>query len=108
MFNKSTDMTYSEWRNTEAYYILSRKTKSVWVWFGDMTKKEKNEHPSAECCGGYLKEIEYSKSSKEWWKQLTDEEKLTLFQLPNFDLEVFNDIMSLKITQKEYRRITKK
>ena len=103
MFNKPTDMTFEEWRNSEAYDILWRKKKSV--WFEDMTDAEKKKYPSAETCGGYLKEIEYGKSSKEWWKSLEDYEKKTIFQLPNFDLDIFNDIMALKVTKKEYKRI---
>ena len=107
MFNKPTDMSFEEWRNSEAWYILNRKTKSVWVWYSDMTDEEKKAHPSAETCDGYLKEIEYSTSSKEWWEQLEDYEKLTLFQLPNFDLDVFNDIMELNISKKEHKKIIK-
>lgn len=37
-------------------------------------------------------------------RELTDEEKLTLFQLPNFDLEIFNDIMAVNITVEEFNK----
>ena len=105
MFNKPTDMTYDEWRNSEAYDILWRKQKLAWVLLNDMTDEEKKEHPSAETCDGYLKEIEYEKSSKEWWNQLKNYEKKTIFQLPNFDLAVFNDIMALEISEEEYKEV---
>ena len=57
MFNKKTDMTFEEWRNSEAYYILTRNVKSEWVWYDNMTDKEKKQYKSAKTCDGYLKEI---------------------------------------------------
>ena len=107
MFNKETDMTWEEWRNSEAYDILTRNVKSQWIWYDDMTEAEKEKYPSAKTCDGYLKEIERSTSSKEWWKQLEMYEKATIIQLPNFDLDIFNDIMEFKVTKKEYKEIQK-
>ena len=107
MFNKETEMTWEEWRNSEAYNILTRTEKSVWVWYGDMTDEEKQKHPSAKTCDGYLKEIPRGTSSKEWWNRLETYEKATIIQLPNFDLEIFNDIMEFKVTKKEYKEILK-
>ena len=107
MFNKETDMTYEEWRNSEAYDILTRVTKSQWIWYDEMTEAEKKKYPSAKTCDGYLKETERKTSSKEWWKSLEIYEKATIIQLPNFDLDIFNDIMEFKVTKKEYKEILK-
>ena len=105
MFNKETDMTWKEWQNSEAYDILTRVKKSVWVWYDDMTDKEREENPSSKTCDGYLKEIEKKIGTKEWWNNLEMYKKATIIQLPNFDLDIFNDIMELKITKKEYKEI---
>ena len=105
MFNKETNMTWEEWENSEVYDILTRNVKSQWISYSQMTNEEKEKYPSAKNCGGYLKEIERSKSSKEWWKQLEMHEKATIIQLPNFDLDIFNDIMEFKITKEEYKEI---
>ena len=70
-----------------------------------MTDEEKQKHPSAKTCEGYLKEIERKAGSEEWWNNLEMYEKATIVQLPNFDLEVFNDIMEFKVTKKEYKEI---
>ena len=109
MFNKETDMTWEEWKNSEAYDILTRNIKSQWIWYDDMTDKdkEKEKYPSAKTCDGYLKEIERGTSSKEWWNNLETYEKATIVQLPNFDLDIFNDIMEFKVTKKEYKEILK-
>ena len=107
MFNKETDMTWEEWRNSEAYDILTKNIKSQWIWYYNMTDEEKEKYPSAKACDGYLKEIERKTSSKEWWNQLEMYEKATLIQLPNFDLDIFNDIMEFKVTKKEYKEILK-
>lgn len=107
MFNKPTDMTYEEWKNSEAFGILTNLVKNVWVCFDEMTEEEKEEHSSAKTCNGYLKEIPRAKSSEKWWKDLDISEKATIIQLPNFDLDIFNDIMELNITEKEYKEILK-
>ena len=107
MFNKETEMTWKEWRDSEAYYILNRTIKNQWIYYEDMTDEEKEKYPSAKTCGGYLKEIKRADSSKEWWKQLEMHEKATIIQLPNFDLDIFNDIMEMKVTKKEYKELNK-
>ena len=105
MFNKPTDMSWEEWRDSEAYDILTKVKKSEWVWYDNMTDEEKEKHPSAKTCDGYLKETERKVGTKEWWDNLAMYEKATLIQLPNFNLNVFNDIMELEISKKEYKEI---
>ena len=107
MFNKETDMSFEEWRNTRAFDILRNVGKSIWVYFENMTKKEKEQFPSAETCGGYLKELTRKKASKKWWNNLSKYDKQEIFNLPNFDLKIFNEIMELKITKKEYNEVMK-
>src|SRR5574344_798655 len=108
MFNKPTDMTYEEWKDSKAFDILIKHTKSQWISFDNMTNEEKKKYTSAEICKGYLKEIDRKVGSKEWWKQLEDYEKETIIQMPNFDLKIFNDIMELHITEKEFNEIKKR
>jgi len=107
MFNKETDMSFEEWRNTRAYDLLRMIPKNRWVWFSDMTDAEKKKYPSAETCNGYLKEIPRKEASKEWWNNLGKFDKQEIFNLPNFDLKIFNEIMKLKITKKEYDEVMK-
>ncbi len=97
MFNKETDMSFDEWRNTRAYDVLCDVPKSKWIYFDDMTKEEKIKFPSAKTCGGYLKELTRKEASQEWWNSLDKYDKQEIFSLPNFDLEIFNEIMELNI-----------
>ena len=108
MFNKETNMTFEEWRNTRAYDILINLEKSIWVYFDDMNNLEKKKYiKSAETCDGYLKEISRKEASKKLWNNLSINDKYEIMTLPNFDLDVFNDIMELKITKKEYKEVLK-
>ena len=107
MFNKETDMSYEEWENTRAYDVLRQIEKSKWVHFSEMTDEEKQEYPSAETCDGYLKEIPRKEAVKVWWNDLSDYDKQEIFNLPNFDLDVFNDIMESEISKEEYDEVMK-
>ena len=107
LFNKETDMTFEEWRNTRAYDLLRYVKKSVWVYAYEMTEEEKQKYPNYERCDGYLKEIPRKEASKEWWDNLNKYDKNEIFTLPNFDLKIFNKIMELKITKKEYLEVIK-
>jgi len=107
LFNKETDMTFEEWRNTRAYDLLCDVEKSKWICFDDMSAEEKEKFPSAETCGGYLKELSRKEASKSWWNNLDDYDKNELFGLPNFDLKIFNEIMELDIKKTEYKKVVK-
>ena len=105
MFNKKTTMTFEEWRNTRAFDLLNMIEKSRWVFYSQMTEEEKQQYPYAETCDGYLKEIPRAEASKEWWDNLDIYDKAEIFSLPNFSLKIFNDIMELDITRKEYKEV---
>ena len=57
LFNKPSDMTYREWMDSDAKYLLNQIPKDVveWVYEVDMTDEEKEQHPTYEATGGYLK-----------------------------------------------------
>lgn len=105
MFNKETDMTFKEWENTRAYDVLNGIDKFGWVYYEEMTKEEKEQYESAETCGGYLKEIPRKEAVEKWWKNLDIEDKQEIFNLPNFDLDIFNDIMESSISKEEYKEV---
>ena len=105
MFNKETEKTWKEWRSSKAYNILTKNIKTQWISYSNMTEEEKEKYPDAKTCDGYLKEIDREESSKQWWNSLEINEKAIIIKLPNFDLDIFNDIMELKISKKEYKEI---
>ena len=50
-------MTYREWLESDARWLLNQIPKDVveWVYEEDMTDEEKAAHPTYETTGGYLK-----------------------------------------------------
>lgn len=98
-FDKESDMTFLEWRNSEAYRILCRVSfePARWIRSDDMTDEEKTAHPEYETTGGYLKIRNISDCFKEWWEGLTEHEKQVIKNIPNFDADKFELITGIKV-----------
>ena len=96
-FNKESDMTWDEWYNHDAYCASRRLETTKWIYWDDMTDKEKANNEKAYVCGGYLKVYEYKEAWKNLWDTLDDDEKETFSTLPNFDPDVFEDITGIRI-----------
>ena len=77
LFNKSSDMTYREWLESDARWLLNQMPKNVveWVYESDMSDEEKAEHQTYETTGGYIKVMEKSESGQLWWNDLPDDKK---------------------------------
>lgn len=99
LFNKSSDMTYCEWMNSDARYLLKQIPKSVvkWIFSGNMTDEEKAEHPIHEITGGYLKVLDGAESSQKWWNNLSDSDKDIIKSIPNFDSDIFEECTGIKV-----------
>lgn len=91
LFNKPSGMTYREWINSDARYLLNQIPKNVveWVYEENMTDTEKAAHPTYETTGGYLKVLDESECGQLWWDALTDYQKNIIKAIPNFDAEIF-------------------
>ena len=96
-FDNPTDMTFKEWRNSEAYYLLRGIDFMEWVYFEDMTEEEKKKHPEAETTGGYLKRYDLKESANRWWDSLSDDSRQVIKDIPNFDAEKFYKITGVKV-----------
>ena len=98
-FDKESDMTFRQWRNSEAYQLLRRIQfePNQWVWADDMSDEEKIAHPEHETTGGYLKIRDDTDCYKEWWNSLTNEEKEVIKNIPNFDADKFFIITGIKV-----------
>ena len=99
MFDELTEMTYRDWLNHPARFILNSVPfdELRWVYSEDMTDDEKKEHPEHDVTGGFLKEFNYSKKRQNWWDELDSDNKKTIKSLPNFDKEKFERIVGIKI-----------
>lgn len=98
-FDKPTDMTFEQWRNSEAYCLLitSDLRPTVWIPLKDMSELEKKQHPEAYTTGGYLKIRDNNDRFIEWWSNLTDEEKDIIKSIPNFDPDKFFEITGIRV-----------
>ena len=99
LFNKPSDMTYSEWIDSDARYLLNRIPKNVveWIYSEDMTDEEKSEHPTHETTGGYLKVLDESECGQLWWGSLSDRQKNIIKAIPNFDAEIFFQCTGVRV-----------
>ena len=77
LFNKPSNITYREWLESEARYLLNNIPKDVaeWVFEEDMTDEEKVEHPTYKTTGGYLKVLDKSEGRQSWWDDLSNGKK---------------------------------
>ena len=91
LFNKPSGMTYREWIDSDARYLLNQISKNVveWVYEENMTDTEKAAHPTYETTGGYLKVLDESECGQLWWNGLSDHQKNIIKAIPNFDAEIF-------------------
>ena len=99
MFNKPSDWTFRDWVNSDARYLLNQIKKNIveWIDFCNMTDEEKKNHPEAETTGGYLKVLDESENAQIWWDDLTEYNRNIIKALPNFDKEIFEQIVGVKI-----------
>ena len=96
-FDKPSNMTFEEWRNSYAYYLLNKIDFIDWVHIDDMTEEEMKEHPEAETTKGYLKQYDLKESASKWWNELKNYEKEIIKNIPNFDAEKFYKITGVKV-----------
>jgi len=101
LFNKPSDMTYHEWMDSDARYLLNQIPKNVveWVDEEDMTNEEKTAYPTYETIGGYLKTLDESESGQLWWNGLSDCDKQIIKNIPNFDPDIFYECTGIRVTK---------
>ena len=69
---------------------------TVWVSHDTATEEEKTEHKAEiEICGGFLKKINYKDAWRIAWNKASIEERKELFDLPNWDNQVFKEITGI-------------
>ena len=69
---------------------------NIWVSHDTATEEEKEEHKKEiETCGGFLKTLDYKDAWRLAWDKASVEERKELFDLPNWDNEVFKEITGI-------------
>ena len=101
LFNKPSDVTYRDWLNSDARYLLNQIPKDVveWIWSNNMTYEEKEQHPEYKTTGGYLKVLDESECGQIWWGSLSERQKNIIKSIPNFDAEIFEQCTGIKVDE---------
>ena len=99
IFDVETDMTFRQWRNSDAYLILRRIEfkPNEWISSYSMSEDEKKKYPEHETTGGYLKVCDTDKTFINWWNELDDIEKETIKGIQNFNAEKFKLITGIEV-----------
>ena len=86
MFNKMTDCKRDDIHIPSwCYFDLT-----VWVSHDTATEEEKKKYKNEiEICGGFLKTLDYKDAWRLAWNKASVDERKKLFELPNWDNEVF-------------------
>lgn len=104
-FDMPSNMTFNEWRRTDAYRLLEKRFK----YFKFISKYEANKMDISDCTerdlditGGYLKGYNHWLAWKMFWESLSKNEMSKFTSLPNFDPEKFKKITGIDIKNKSY------
>ena len=105
MFNKPSDWTHETWFHSDARYLLSQmpmqKNAVEWICSKDMTAEEKTAYPTYKTTGGYLKTLSETESAQLWWNSLSEEDKQKIYDIPNFDAEIFKVCTGIDVNATE-------
>ena len=99
IFNKLSDLTYRDWLNSKAKYILNQIPLNVlsWIWEDEMSDDEKQQHPEYTVTGGFLKHVKKETERQIWWDKLSTDKKDAILNIPNFDKKIFKEITGINV-----------
>lgn len=96
LFNKDTNLTYTEFINSEYYRAMCSGNFILTEWV-EYTKEEIQANHDKEMIDGYLKVYSYEEACRNWWDSLTEENRKIIQSIPNFDADVFEEITGIKL-----------
>ena len=91
-------MSRNDFNNLLAIRAMRWKFESSWwIYSENMTDEEKAAHLEHETTGGYLKTVGFKTACGLMWENMTDDEKESVKDIPNFDAEVFKEITGISV-----------
>lgn len=96
VFNKDSGMTFEEAMRTEWFRVLRKYVLELTEWV-EYTDAEKKESVIRQCIGGYLKKYTYKEACANWWSKYSDDEKQIIMTMPNFDVDIFEEITGIDV-----------
>lgn len=102
LFEKPSGLTYEEVMNIPGITVLNRTyANNWWICSEVMTDEEKAVHPEHETLGGYLKSIPFKDACVLMWKNLSENDKRKVLEIPNFDADIFYRITGIRIGEQD-------
>jgi len=77
-----------------------------WIAEGSMTDQEKIDYPTFHTTGGYLKSYEYQEAFKKSWNEASEEDRVLVEKLPNFDADIFLEISGIDVRKRTAQEMT--
>lgn len=97
-FNKPLNISREDFMECTGMQIMSRLRICEWIFADDMTDKEKEQFPTYETTGSYLKKLDFKEACQKLWDSLDDDKKQSVCEIPNFDPVVFKQITGIDVT----------
>ena len=91
-----TDMTMSEFRNSKYYDAIFSSPYNLTKWI-EYTAEEKAQDEKKVSRGGYLQTYSYQEACKNWWENMTKENRKIIMSIPNFDADIFKEITGIEV-----------
>jgi hypothetical protein len=95
VFNKKCKL--EDWENYNKPRFIYNIILNEWIYWSNMSDEEKEEHPKAYVCEGYLKRYDYKEAWQNAYNKASKEDIELLKALPNFSSTVFKEITGIKI-----------
>jgi hypothetical protein len=97
-FNKPLDIDRNTFNSNLAVKAMNWKYENDWwIYSENMTEEEKEAHPEHETTGGYLKSVDFKTACGIMWDNMTEDERVAVKDIPNFDAKVFEEITGIKV-----------
>ena len=96
IFNMPTNMTMREFVNSK-YYVAIISSDFILTEWVEYSAEEKAQDETKRLIGGYLKTYSYQEACKNWWANMTDENREIIMSMPNFDANVFKEITGIEV-----------
>lgn len=102
-FNKPTNIKYSDLDTSKWPKFIFELSLTEWIPSNNMTEDEKKAYPSYKTTGGYLKIYSYNDAWEKAWDNADLEDRKKVFNLPNFDNDIFLEITGINVEKELHR-----
>ena len=96
IFNKPSGMSLKDFYGSRYWNAMCGAIFNLTEWV-NYTDKEKAADPEKLKTGGYLKVYTYEEAWANWWADLSNEDRQTIQEIPNFDPVIFKDITGIEV-----------